>query len=442
MSSARPAVGPAFAMSGPPAAAGAALGMSGTGPMLLAGEHFAAALLFLVAGGAGLVWIAPELAAGAYLMPRVAGVTHLFTLGWLTTTIFGALYQLLPVALGAPVRWPRVGHASFAAFAPGAALFAVGVAASSRVLHHAGIALVAAGIGLAVVNFAATLARAPKRDATWWAVALALAALASTLVLGVVLLHNLHTGFLAGARVRVLGIHLHVALVGWALLVMVGMSRRLLPMFLLSHGVSDRWIRVSIALLASGTAALALGLAIASEVLAWTGTLLLEGGVLAFLTQALLFHRHRVRRRIDVGLRFAMTALGFLAVAAALGPAVLVVGQGRPRLGVAYVLAGLLGGIVLYVVGHFYKIVPFLAWIARYRDRMGKEPVPTIAELYSARVASVQWGLMTASIAVLVAGTLAGHARCARVGALLFAAGVALFASQIARVASRHRTSP
>lgn len=30
--------------------------------------------------------------------------THLFTLGWITTSILGALYQLLPVALGVPVR--------------------------------------------------------------------------------------------------------------------------------------------------------------------------------------------------------------------------------------------------------------------------------------------------------------------------------------------------
>ena len=71
-----------------------------TSSLALAAEHFAAATLYLLAGAAGLVWAAPELAAGAYLSPHVAGVVHLFTLGWLTMTIFGALCQLLPVALG------------------------------------------------------------------------------------------------------------------------------------------------------------------------------------------------------------------------------------------------------------------------------------------------------------------------------------------------------
>ena len=117
-----------------------------TGSIRLAGEHFAAAMIYLLAGAVGLVWIAPELAAGNYLSPHVAGVTHLFTLGWLTMTIFGALYQLLPVALGAPIRWRTMGHVSFWAFAPGAGLFACGVAESSTMLHHAGVGLVAVGV--------------------------------------------------------------------------------------------------------------------------------------------------------------------------------------------------------------------------------------------------------------------------------------------------------
>jgi hypothetical protein len=241
--------------------------------------------------------------------------------------------------------------------------------------------------------------------------------------------------------VRVLAVHLHVALVGWALVMMVGMSQRLLPMFLLAHGVDTRWSGRALALLAAGTPLLAIGVAGRVDALAWLGAALLEGGVAAFLVQARLFYRRRVRRRIDAGMRFAATALCFLAVAALLGPAVLALGPSHPRLATAYVLVGLLGGIVLYVVGHFYKIVPFLAWIARFRGRMGKEPVPTVAELYSARVATVQWVVMTAGVVVLGAGTLAGHAHCARVGALLFGAGTILFATQLVRVA-RGRARP
>lgn len=401
----------------------------------LAAEHFATSTLYLIAGAVGLVWIAPELAIGAYPSPHVAGITHLFTLGWITTTIFGALAQLLPVALGAPIRSYRVGHASFFTFAPGAGIFAAGIASGSMVLRHVGIALVTIGILLEVGNIAASLPRAKNRDVTWGAVILAVSFLASTLVLGIILLHNLHTGFIADARIRTLATHLHVALVGWVLIMIVGVSHRLLPMFLLAHGADTRWTGRALALLASGVVVLATGLIARFAPALWLGAALLDGGIACFIWQAYSFYRVRVRRKLDVGMRFAMTAIAFLAIAALLGTALLAAGPAHARLATMYITVGLLGGIVMYVVGFFYKIVPLLAWTARFRGRMGKGPVPTVAQMYSAKIAYVQLGVMTLAVVLLAAGIGAALPHVVRCGAVLFLAGVLLFASQIARVA-------
>ena len=418
-----------------PSGASAGLATPATGSITLAAEHFAAATLYLLAGAVGLVWVAPQLAAGMFLEQNVAGVTHLFTLGWLTTTIFGALYQLLPVALGAPVRWPRVAHASFGTFALGAGLFACGVAANATMLHHTGIALVTTGIILAAINIVSSLRRARSRDATWMAIALALSFLVSTLGLGLVLLHNLHTGFIAAARVRVLATHLHVAIIGWALIMIVGVSHRLLPMFLLAHGVDTRWTRRSLALLVTGVPILAVGLTVAASRLTWPGALLIVAGVLCFARQAYGFYRARIKKRIDIGMRFAAAAISCLLLASALGVALLVRGPNSTRVATAYVVLGLLGGIVMYVVGFFYKIVPLLAWTVKYRGRMGRSAVPTVAEMYSARVAIWQLGAMAAGLPLLAGSILAGSTLGARAGALLFLSGVLLFISQLVRVA-------
>ncbi|HEX7122404.1 MAG TPA: hypothetical protein VF178_08555 [Gemmatimonadaceae bacterium] len=422
-------------MSPPPGPQGG-LATPATGSIRLAGEHFAAATFYLLAGSLGLIWIAPELAAGNYFSPRVAGITHLFTLGWITTTIFGALHQLLPVALGAPIRWPRLGHASFWTFAPGAGLFACGVAESSMVLNHAGIALVGIGVVLAVSNIAATLPRARSRDVTWAAIGLAVTFLASTLVLGVVLLHNLHTSFIAGARVRVLATHLHVAMIGWVLMMMVGVAHRLLPMFLLAHGADTRWTGRALTFLAIGVPVLAVGLILPSRPLVWAALVLLEFGVACFLRQAYAFYRVRVRKRIDIGMRFAGTGLLFLIAACLLAPIVLAQGVAATHLATAYVLVGLLGGIVMFVAGFFYKIVPLLAWTARYRGQMSKAgSVPTVAQMYSARVAAVQLGLMAPGVLLLALSILLGIASGAYAGATMFFAGVLLFVTQLVRVA-------
>ncbi|HET7614163.1 MAG TPA: hypothetical protein VFK26_09585 [Gemmatimonadaceae bacterium] len=418
----------------PPGVAGGGVSPA-TGSIRLAGEHFTAATLYLLAGSVGLVWIAPELARGNYLAPHVAGVTHLFTLGWLTMTIFGALYQLLPVALGAPIRWPMLGHVSFCTFAPGAGLFACGVADNYTMVHHVGIGLVAIGIVLTVTNVALTLPRARARDVTWAAIAIAITYLSSTLVLGVVLLHNLHTGFIAAERVAVLATHLHVAIVGWALIMMVGVAHRLLPMFLLAHGGDSRWTRRTLTVLAAGVPLLAVGLNLHLAAVSWAAVVLMECGVACFLYQAIEFYRIRVRKRIDIGMRFAAAGLGFLAAAGVLGPFVLWHGTAAPRLATAYVAVGLLGGIVVFVIGFFYKIVPLLAWVGRYRGKASVVGTPTIAQMFSARVAEAQLAIMATALTVLLAGILSGSAAVTYPGAILFLIGILLFLSQIGRVA-------
>jgi hypothetical protein len=400
----------------------------------LVGEHFGTATLYLAAGALGLIWIAPELAIGAYPSPHVAGITHLFTLGWLTTMIFGALHQLLPVGLGAPMRSLRVGHLSFWCFAPGVGLFAAGVATHATMLHHGGILLVGTGILLEAGNIAATLPRARARHVDWAAIAIAFCFLVSTLGVGIVLLHNLHTGFLAEARLRVLSAHLHVALVGWALTMIVGVSHRLLPMFLLSHGVNMAWTKRALVLLTTGVIALAAGLVANVAWLQWTGTVLLEAGVACYVWQVASLFRARIRRKLDIGMRYVSVALCFFVAAAAIGPAVLAAGVSHPRLATVYLVVGLLGGIVLMVIGFFYKIAPMLAWTVRYGDRPSGGEWPSVAQTFSARVAAVQLGVMGLGVTLLAVGIATASVHVTRCGAALFTVGVALFLSQILRI--------
>ena len=105
---------------------GAGLGATNAPPFILPGEHFAAGLGFLVVGALGLVWISPSLAQGLFPLPRVVAVTHLFTLGWITTSILGALYQFLPVVLLEPVRSERMAHLGFWLYVPGLLAFVCG----------------------------------------------------------------------------------------------------------------------------------------------------------------------------------------------------------------------------------------------------------------------------------------------------------------------------
>jgi hypothetical protein len=425
-----PRVRPAAALGGPAAVSG------GPTPSL-PGSHFAAALVFWTAGALGLVWIAPDLARGAFPLPEVVAVAHLFTLGWITTSIMGALYQFLPVALAVPIRSERVARLTLALYAPGLALFVGGMLAGRSALFLPGAILFSAGLLLFCGNLAATLRRAPQRNLTWWCLLGAAVFLVVTVLFGAALSGNLRWSFLGASRFLALGVHMHVAVAGWVMLVMVGVAHRLLPMFLLSHGGTERPGALAAALLAAGSAIMALLHHALTPALTWAVAAMLVGGVLAFLVQVAVFVRHKRKPTLDPGLRLAMTALGFLLLSLVLGPLFLASGLAPPGLATAYGTALVLGGLSLFVAGHYYKIVPFLAWMHHFGPLVGKQAVPRVADLYSQRPADAAALLLGLGALGLVAAPLSGAATVARIAAIAFAAGALIVTTQMLMVYRR-----
>jgi len=277
---------------------------------------------------------------------------------------------------------------------------------------------------------------AAERRLTWWALAFATLFLAATVLLGAALSGNLRWGWLGAERFTAVGVHLHVALAGWVMLVVVGVAHRLLPMFLLSHGAGDRLARAAVVLLASGTGLLLLGHHMAAP-LGWVAAGLIAAGVAAWIAQAALYLRHRRKPTLDAGLRLAAAGVASLVVAMLLAPVALRAGFAAPRLGTAYVLLLVVGGFSLFVAGHFYKIVPFLIWFHRFGPLAGRRTVPRVADLYDSRTAHVAGALLVAGTAGLAVATGAGPIALARPAALLYALGAAIVAVQMYTLSRR-----
>ncbi|HSQ82749.1 MAG TPA: hypothetical protein VLU54_16730, partial [Casimicrobiaceae bacterium] len=141
----------------PPAARPVGLATANAPPLRLPGEHFASAMTFFALGTLSLVLVAPELAAGTFLVPHVAAVVHLFTLGFISMSIFGALYQFLPVAVGTPIRSQRLAHATFALLVAGVPTLVTGLAFSITKVVPVGAGMVALAFAMFAGNFIATL---------------------------------------------------------------------------------------------------------------------------------------------------------------------------------------------------------------------------------------------------------------------------------------------
>lgn len=405
--------------------------VTGTAPLTLPAAHLAAAAVFLALGSMALVAVAPLLARGVYNAPAVIATTHLFTLGVITVTIFGALSQLFPVAFGAALASSRAAWMAWALMIAGIPLFTLGLWLAHHALRDIGLALATAGFLVAGTNVTMTLPRARSRGPAWVAVGLALGFFALTIVLGVMLAANLQWGFLRALRTRALTVHLHLALLGWALVMITGIAHRLLPFFVVTEDLERPQARWALMSMAPGTLLVGAGLALANAALTWIGLALVEAGLALLFAHAWLVMRSR-RKPIGSALMMAGGGLCLLALAAVLGPFVLL-GVGGATLPIAYVTVGLLG-IIVFIVGVSNRIAPFLSWISRFRARQGKERIPMVAELPSGALGAAQAAAMLSGILLLTAGVLLGQGSLARIGAVAFALGAMLHVTQLAWV--------
>lgn len=413
---------------------GAPLGsLDAAPPFALPGEHFAAGLLWLALGAAGLVVVAPALAQGGFLLPRVIAVTHCFTLGWITTSIFGALYQLFPVALGVPARSVRVGHATFWVLEAGVAAVVAGAWWWRPPLIAVGWVLLLAAVGGLAWNVLPQRRRAPRgraigRYVSAGHMALGFAMLVVAARIGAAL------GWWHVERLGYLAAHAHLAVVGFATLTAVGVGSRLLPMFLLSHGHAE-WPLAWIGPVAgAGLIVFSVGELAHVDALVAGGGLAMAAGVALYLFLVAGYFRHRARRRLDPGLAHAAAAFVFLAAAVVLGLAVLFRRGFDARLTAAYAVTGVVGWVSLLIIGVYQKIVPFLTWLHRFSARVGQPGVPRIADLTSPAVGWTTLALLAAGVALLAGGVGVGAGAVARIGALGFAAGTALLVGQHVRM--------
>jgi hypothetical protein len=391
----------------------------------------AAALAFVLAA-AGVPWLAQEL-AGHYYHPRLLALTHVVTLGWITLTILGASYQLIPVVLERPLASERLARWQLVV----AALGIAGMVAHFFIGEWSGLAWSAALTAAALLAHVLNVALSMRGLATWSFTArligLALAGLAATAVAGTALGVDRIWKFLPGQFYPNLHAHVHLALLGWVLPMVLGVAARVYPMFLLARepggwpGALQWWGLVL------GVPAVVLGLALESP-LAVAGALAVATAVGGHLAWVLEMLRTRRRPALDWGLRFAVVGTAFLVPAGLLGLGLALGLTGGPRAALAYGVLALGGWASLTIVGMMLKIVPFLVWYRVYAPQAGRVPVPTLAELSWPRGEALTFGVLVPSQLALAAAVAAGEAAWIRAAGTLALVGAALFAAVLTRI--------
>ena len=383
-----------------------------------------ASALGLIATGVACFVVAARAAHDVTADPVVAAV-HLGVLATLAMGLLGALHQFVPVITGRPLRSTGAGYASCALWIAASWMLPLGIGLSAPAVTGLGGA--SAGIAVLVVSWNLWPAlrvsgKGPAVTAMRWS----LAGAVLTTYLGVAFVGDRQASWFAlSARVDLaMGV---LGMFTWLGTAYVGVASKLWPMFLLAHLESRaRSVRASVWLVPVGAVVLAAGLIAALPVLADSGAVVLAAGLAAHLW-ALGAHVRRRRRARDLHLVFVLTSAASLlgGVALALGAAA--IESAHPRAGrdlVAGAMALFGGWLLVAVVGHAHKVVPFIAWsLLRARGVIANPRGQALgfADLYSARWARVSYLTITGGVAALGLGLALASPPLTRLAGILLA---------------------
>jgi hypothetical protein len=339
----------------------------------------------------------------------------------------GALFQFVPVLIARPLRGGRLVLPALLCLLSGLAFLLAGflqlagtIETDIPLLGVAGM-LLPAGFLLVAGVLVGTLWRAsltlPARF-----VAAGLACALVTVTLGA-LFALLLSGFLpalAGIdfRTRALPVHIAVGLGGWLTFTAIGVSYRLLPMFMLSpdgERASSRvvwWGGVAALLLMAVAASIAgnvekTGFTALPDTATGLAALLGLVSLVLYGIDLVFFYRHRKRRVIELNSRAAQGAFSALVLSAVLLLALLATGTLEQHVGaLLYLVAfGWLTGLGL---SQLYKIVPFLTWLECYGPIMGKKPTPRVQDLVTERRGRIWFALYFLGVLAGTGALLAG----------------------------------
>jgi hypothetical protein len=408
-------------------------------------------VLALLTGVTALV-LRPATLSAYHYNQYVIALTHLFVLGWICTIVMGAMYQLVPVALETKLYSEKLALCQFAFHVVGfSGMVCMFWTWNMKSVGHFG-SVFAVGIVLFVYNIARTLLRVPNWNVVATAVTAALGWLTFTIIAGLSLAATKCAYALADSDgpatapkrfletisgfvgrfdpIGAMHAHAHLGVVGCFTLLIIGISYKLIPMFTLSEVQSRRRATLSVALLNLGLAGAFVTILLRSPwKLAFAAMLVAAVTIYGWELAAIL--RARKRRALDWGIRYFLTAVGFLLplslLALVLSWPALPLTPFTGQLENLYGFLGLVGVITFAMIGMLYKIVPFLVWFGRYSREIGRKKVPALADLYSPRLQAVGYWAYLAGVTVASAGIIAAREIPVRAGCALLLLSVLTF---------------
>ncbi len=374
--------------------------------MYLGFAYLCLGLAFLV------VAITPQTVGGFFYHPKMLAVVHLVTLGWISSSILGSFYLVGPIALRIvmPARWPDYVAWLLAVVGISGLVSHFWIDEYSGMVWSAGTLLV--GFGFVAVRAIRTVAAAKVPGPVKLHIILAFSNVLGAGVLGMLIgLEKQLVHVLPGYMLHSVYAHAHIAALGWATMMVMGVGLRLFPMVLPAAmpPASRSW--ASAILVESGLLVLLVALPASSAGGIRAGAILVVAGLAAFLAQIVWMKRHpkpapKDLQQPDLGAWHAIQAIGYLLVSAGLGLALAFTPAAPWKVSAAmvYGIFALVGFLAQIVIGIAARILPTFAWMQFYVRGDFKELPPSQYTMHFRGLQLAGFVLWTVGVPMLALG--------------------------------------
>jgi hypothetical protein len=233
--------------------------------------------------------------------------------------------------------------------------------------------------------------------------------------------------------------HAHLGAVGVFLMLIMGISYKLVPMFALSEIQNQFRAWLSVALLNLGLLT-AFVCIVSRSALKFPAAFLIAAALVVYAVELAAILRARKRRALDWGLKSFLVGIGLLLPVGVLGlvlawpklPLTPLTGQVET----VYGFLALAGVVSMAILGMFFKIIPFLVWYGTYSRHIGRSKVPSLSDLYSVPL-QLAWLLSyTGGLTTTCTGILLQQSLVVRIGSCLIAASLGFLLINIGKMLS------
>jgi hypothetical protein len=348
-----------------------------------------------------------------YFHPQTLAITHTMALGWGTMIILGASHQLVPVLIEARLFSNLLAYSSFVLAGLGIPLLVYSFFQFQfNWIAKTGGILINLSIVCFLINLAFSILKSKKENVHAVFVFTAATWLLVTTLIGLLLIFTFTKNILSKDSLHYLSLHAHIGIVGWFLLLVIGLSSRLIPMFLISKFDKPKQLWL-IYFLVNGAL-------VSFVILFFSAKSFLYSIPVAFVLLALVLfgtycsqaYRQRIRRQVDEQVKISL-----LSVAMMLLPVIflivvivmLVFSFADEKLVLAYGFSVFFGWLTAIILGMTFKTLPFIVWNKVYHNKAGLGKTPNPKDLFSNKVFSLMGICYFSGFTLFIIGILSAN---------------------------------